>query len=293
MTRSTPPAAAGLTYRDAGVDIDAGNEVVERIKPLVKRTLRPEVLGGVGLFGGLFDLSGRYREPVLVFATGKLDVDTTVHVVGGIARGCEIAGCALIGGETAEMPDMYPPGEYDLAGFTVGAVEKSKLVDSGKLRAGDVLIGIASSGPHSNDYSLVRKILARGGVTLADALMEPTRIYVKPVLELLARHDIHAMAHVTGGALVEKIIRVVPAPLGLDIDTSSWPLPAVFDWLQREGNVAREEMWRTFNCGIGYVLMADPADVAAIEADLDRLQLAHWRIGQVTPPRDGERLRIR
>ena len=154
---------------------------------------------------------------------------------------------------------------------------------------------------------LVRKILARagitpdnggldldlGGVTLADALMEPTRIYVKPVLELLARHDIHAMAHVTGGALVEKIIRVVPAPLGLDIDTSSWPLPAVFDWLQREGNVAREEMWRTFNCGIGYVLMADPADVAAIEADLDRLQLAHWRIGQVTPPRDGERLRIR
>ena len=354
MTQSTPPAAAGLTYRDAGVDIDAGNEVVERIKPLVKRTLRPEVLGGVGLFGGLFDLSSRYREPVLVsgtdgvgtklilakqlnrhatigqdlvamcvndvlvqgaeplffldyFATGKLDVDTTVHVVGGIARGCEIAGCALIGGETAEMPDMYPPGEYDLAGFTVGAVEKSKLVDSGKLRAGDVLIGIASSGPHSNGYSLVRRFLARagitpdngrldldlGGVTLADALMEPTRIYVKPVLELLARHDIHAMAHVTGGALVEKIIRVVPAPLGLDIDTSSWPLPAVFDWLQREGNVAREEMWRTFNCGIGYVLMADPADVAAIEADLDRLQLAHWRIGQVTPPRDGERLRIR
>jgi phosphoribosylformylglycinamidine cyclo-ligase len=345
-THST--ASPGLTYRDAGVDIDAGNEVVERIKPLVRRTLRPEVLGGVGLFGGLFDLSSRYKEPVLVsgtdgvgtklilakqlnrhdsigqdlvamcvndvlvqgaeplffldyFATGKLDVETTVNVVGGIAKGCEIAGCALIGGETAEMPDMYPPGEYDLAGFTVGAVEKSKLIDSSKLRAGDVLIGIASSGPHSNGYSLVRKILARagnpldldlGGVTLADALMAPTRIYVKPVLELLAKHEIHAMAHVTGGALVEKIIRVVPAPLGLDIDTTSWPMPAVFDWLQREGNVAREEMWRTFNCGVGYVLMVDPGAVSAISADLDRLGLAHWQIGQVTPARDGERLRI-
>ncbi len=349
MTPSTP-SSPGLTYRDAGVDIDAGNAVVERIKPLVRRTMRPEVLGGVGLFGGLFDLSGRYLEPVLVsgtdgvgtklilakqlnrhdsigqdlvamcvndvlvqgaeplffldyFATGKLDVDTTVNVVAGIAKGCEIAGCALIGGETAEMPDMYPPGEYDLAGFTVGAVEKSKLIDSSRLRAGDVLIGIASSGPHSNGYSLVRRILERagspldldlGGVTLADALMAPTRIYVKPVLELLARHDIHAMAHVTGGALVEKIIRVVPQGLGLDIDTASWPLPAVFDWLQREGNVAREEMWRTFNCGIGYVLMVAPADAAAIGADLDRMGLAHWQIGQVVPaPGEGERLHIR
>ena len=345
---SQPPASAGLTYRDAGVDIDAGNEVVERIKPLVKATMRPEVLGGVGLFGGLFDLSKRYREPVLVsgtdgvgtklilakqlgrhdsigqdlvamcvndvlvqgaeplffldyFATGKLQVDTTVAVVGDIARGCELAGCALIGGETAEMPDMYPPGEYDLAGFAVGAVEKSKLIDSSKVREGDVLIGIASSGPHSNGYSLVRRILERagnpldldlGGVKLADALMEPTRIYVKPVLELLAKHDIHAMAHVTGGALVEKIIRVVPKPFGLEIDASSWPLPAVFDWLRREGNVAREEMWRTFNCGIGFVLMAAPGDVAAIEADLDRLQLARWRIGQVTRAGDGERLKI-
>jgi phosphoribosylformylglycinamidine cyclo-ligase len=343
-----PPASAGLTYRDAGVDIDAGNEVVERIKPLVKATMRPEVLGGVGLFGGLFDLSKRYAEPVLVsgtdgvgtklilakqlnrhdgigrdlvamcvndvlvqgaeplffldyFATGKLDVDTTVNVVAGIAKGCEIAGCALIGGETAEMPDMYPPGEYDLAGFTVGAVEKSKLVDGSKVREGDVLVGIASSGPHSNGYSLIRRILQRagnpldldlGGVTLADALMEPTRIYVKPVLELLAKHDIHAMAHVTGGALVEKIIRVVPKEFGLEIDTSSWPLPAVFDWLQREGNVAREEMWRTFNCGIGFVLMVSPGDVAGVEADLDRLGLARWRIGRVTGAGGGERLRI-
>jgi len=343
-TSSTP-----LTYRDAGVDIDAGNEVVERIKPAIKRTLRPEVLGGgIGGFGGLFDLAGKYREPVLVsgtdgvgtklilakqlnrhdsigidlvamcvndvlvqgaeplffldyFATGKLDVATTVDVVGGIARGCEIAGCALIGGETAEMPDMYPPGEYDLAGFTVGAVEKSRLIDGTRVRAGDTLVGIASSGPHSNGYSLIRKILARagnpldldvGGMKLADALMEPTRIYVKPMLELLSKHDIHAMAHVTGGALVEKIIRVVPKPLGLDIDTSAWPLPPVFDWLQREGNVPREEMWRTFNCGVGFVLMLAPDAVAAIEADLDRLDLAHWRIGQVTPARDGERLRI-
>jgi len=348
-SRTGPPVTTTpLTYRDAGVDIDAGNEVVERIKPAVKRTLRPEVLGGVGLFGGLFDLSGKYREPVLVsgtdgvgtklilakqldrhdsigidlvamcvndvlvqgaeplffldyFATGKLDVVTTVDVVAGIARGCEIAGCALIGGETAEMPDMYPPGEYDLAGFTVGAVEKSRLIDGSKVREGDVLVGIASSGPHSNGYSLIRKILARagnpldldlGGVKLADALMEPTRIYVKPVLELLAAHDIHAMAHVTGGALVEKIIRVVPKELGLEIDVSSWPLPPVFDWLQREGKVPRHEMWRTFNCGIGFVLMLAPADVSAVEADLDRLQLAHWRIGQVVKPGGEERLKI-
>jgi phosphoribosylformylglycinamidine cyclo-ligase len=233
-----------------------------------------------------------------------------VDVVGGIARGCEIAGCALVGGETAEMPDMYPPGEYDLAGFTVGAVEKSKLIDGSRVREGDVLIGIASSGPHSNGYSLVRKILARvgatadnggldldiGGTKLADALMEPTRIYVKPVLELLARHGgteggISAMAHVTGGALVEKIIRVVPKPLGLEIETSSWPLPPVFDWLRREGNVPREEMWRTFNCGIGYVLMVAPGSVAAISADLARRGLAHWQVGRVTAG-DEPRLRI-
>ena len=345
----TVTAPTPLTYRDAGVDIDAGNDVVERIKPAILRTLRPEVLGGgIGGFGGLFDLSGKYREPVLVsgtdgvgtklilakqlnrhdsigidlvamcvndvlvqgaeplffldyFATGKLDVATTVEVVGGIARGCEIAGCALIGGETAEMPDMYPPGEYDLAGFTVGAVEKARLIDGSRVRAGDVLIGIASSGPHSNGYSLIRKILARagnpldiviGGVKLADALMEPTRIYVKPILELLAKHDIHAMAHVTGGALVEKIIRVVPKSLGLEIDISAWPLPPVFDWLQREGNVPREDMWRTFNCGIGFVLMVAQSDAAAITSDLDRLGLAHWQIGQVVPASSGERLKI-
>ena len=351
MNTPKPPVPAPLTYRDAGVDIDAGNAVVERIKPLVKRSFRPEVMGGLGGFGALFDLSGKYREPVLVsgtdgvgtklrlaqqlgrhdtigidlvgmcvndvlvqgaeplffldyFATGKLDVDTTVAVVGGIARGCEMAGCALIGGETAEMPDMYPPGEYDLAGFTVGAVEKSELLDGGKVRAGDVLVGIDSSGPHSNGYSLVRRIYDRagrpadvavGGVKLVDALMAPTVLYVKPVLELL-RGDhgaaIHAMAHITGGGLTENIIRVVPEGLGLDIEASAIELPPVFDWLRREGAVPREEMWRTFNCGIGFVLVVAPAAVAAIGAELDRLGLGHRAIGEVVAATGDTRVRI-
>ena len=342
MTTPTP-----LTYRDAGVDIDAGNELVERIKPLVKRTFRPEVMGGLGGFGALFDLAGKYREPVLVsgtdgvgtklklaqqlgrhdsigidlvgmcvndvlvqgaeplffldyFATGKLDVDTTVSVVSGIAKGCELAGCALIGGETAEMPDMYGPGEYDLAGFTVGAVEKSQLLDGAKVREGDVLLGIASSGPHSNGYSLIRRIYDRagrpadldvGGVKLVDALMAPTTLYVKPVLELLGKHALHAMAHITGGGLTENIIRVIPDGLGLDIEASAIELPPVFDWLQREGAVAREEMWRTFNCGVGFVLVLAPGDVAAVSADLQRLGLAHRAIGQVVKAGD-ERVRI-
>ncbi|MCJ0825834.1 phosphoribosylformylglycinamidine cyclo-ligase [Luteimonas sp. 50] len=351
MNTSKPAAPTPLTYRDAGVDIDAGNAVVERIKPLVKRSFRPEVMGGLGGFGALFDLSGKYREPVLVsgtdgvgtklklaqqlgrhdtigidlvgmcvndvlvqgaeplffldyFATGKLDVDTTVAVVGGIARGCELAGCALIGGETAEMPDMYPPGEYDLAGFTVGAVEKSQLLDGAKVRAGDVLLGIASSGPHSNGYSLIRRIYDRagrpgdldlGGVQLVDALMAPTALYVKPVLELLrGAHAgaIHAMAHVTGGGLTENIIRVVPDGLGLDIAASAIVLPPVFDWLQREGAVPREEMWRTFNCGIGFVLVVAPGAVATIGAELDRLGLAHRGIGEVVAATGEPRVRI-
>ena len=340
-------ASTPLTYRDAGVNIDVGNAVVERIKPLVKRTSRPEVMGGLGGFGGLFDLSGRYREPVLVsgtdgvgtklklaqqlgrhdtigidlvgmcvndvlvqgaeplffldyFATGKIDVETTVAVVGGIARGCELAGCALIGGETAEMPDMYAPGEYDLAGFTVGAVEKSKLLDGAAMRAGDVLLGIASSGPHSNGYSLVRRILERagrpfdldlGGVSLADALMAPTTIYVKPILSLLAdAQPIHGMAHITGGGLTENIIRVVPDGLGLDIEASAITLPPVFDWLQREGQMAREEMWRTFNCGIGFVLVVPAARQGEVERALDGLGLAHRAIGAVVTARGDERV---
>ena len=235
------------------------------------------------------------------FATGKLDVDTTVAVVGGIAKGCELSGCALIGGETAEMPDMYAPGEYDLAGFTVGAVEKSKLLDGAKVRAGDVLVGLASSGAHSNGYSLIRRIFDRagrpgdldlGGVSLVDALMAPTTLYVKPVLELLKSHDVHAMAHITGGGLSENIIRVVPEGLGLQVDASAWKLPPVFDWLQREGAVADTEMWRTFNCGIGFVLIVAPDQLAALEADLQRLGLAHWQIGQVVKAGNGERVKI-
>ncbi|MFC5743671.1 phosphoribosylformylglycinamidine cyclo-ligase [Dyella tabacisoli] len=337
-----------LTYRAAGVDIDAGNAVVERIKPLVKRTFRPEVMGGLGGFGGLFDLSGRYKEPVLVsgtdgvgtklklaqqlgrhdtigidlvgmcvndvlvqgaeplffldyFATGKLDVDTTVAVVGGIAKGCELAGCALIGGETAEMPDMYPPGEYDLAGFTVGAVEKSALLSGEAIVAGDVILGVASSGPHSNGYSLIRKIVDRagrpldldiGGVTLADALMAPTTIYVKAILELLKAQPIHGMAHITGGGLKENIIRVVPENLGVALDASAIVLPPVFEWLMREGNVAREEMWRTFNCGVGFTVILSRDDVAAASALLSQHGLESRVIGEIVPAQGDERVHI-
>lgn len=349
MSAETSPPP--LTYRDAGVDIDAGNAVVERIKPLVKRTFRPEVMGGLGGFGALFDLSGKYREPVLVsgtdgvgtklklaqqlnrhdtigidlvgmcvndvlvqgaeplffldyFATGKLDVDTTVAVVGGIAKGCELAGCALIGGETAEMPDMYPPGEYDLAGFTVGAVEKSQLLDGSKVREGDVLIGIASSGPHSNGYSLIRRIFERagrpheldlGGVRLIDALMAPTTIYVKPILELLRSRlggEIRAMAHITGGGLTENIIRVIPDGLGLDIEASGLVLPPVFDWLRREGNVPLKEMWLTFNCGIGFVLVVAPGQANVTAEELDRLGLPSRPIGVVVKADGVDRVRI-
>ena len=338
-----------LTYRDAGVDIDAGNEVVERIKPLVARTFRKEVMAGLGGFGALFELAGRYKEPVLVsgtdgvgtklklaqilgrhdtigidlvgmcvndvlvqgaeslffldyFATGKLDVETTVAVVGGIAKGCELAGCALIGGETAEMPDMYAPGEYDLAGFCVGAVEKSKLIDGSRLQAGDAIIGIASSGAHSNGYSLIRRIVARAGspfdldlngVSLADALMAPTTIYVKPILQLLADRPIKGMAHITGGGLKENIIRVVPDALGIALDSASWPLPPLFDWLQREGAVSSEEMWRTFNCGIGYTVIVGRADIAATLQALQNLGLQAWQIGEIIPSPGEDRVLIR
>ncbi|HKR75348.1 MAG TPA: phosphoribosylformylglycinamidine cyclo-ligase [Rhodanobacter sp.] len=339
-----------LTYRAAGVDIDAGNALVERIKPLVKRTSRPEVMGGLGGFGGLFNLGGKYREPVLVsgtdgvgtklklaqqlnrhdtigidlvgmcvndvlvqgaeplffldyFATGKLDVDTAAAVVGGIARGCELAGCALIGGETAEMPDMYPPGEYDLAGFTVGAVEKSQLLSGDGIVASDVVLGVASSGPHSNGYSLIRKILERagspldldvGGVKLVDALMAPTTIYVKPMLELIATQGaaIHGMAHITGGGLKENIIRVVPDGLSLALDAASIELPPVFDWLQREGKVAREEMWRTFNCGVGFTVILPHDAVAAASALLAKHGLASRVIGEVVKAAGDERVHI-
>ena len=348
-----------LTYRAAGVDIDAGNALVERIKPLVKRTHRPEVMGGLGGFGGLFNLGGKYQEPVLVsgtdgvgtklklaqqlgrhdtigidlvgmcvndvlvqgaeplffldyFATGKLDVDTAAAVVGGIARGCELAGCALIGGETAEMPDMYPPGEYDLAGFTVGAVEKAELLSGDAIVAGDAVLGVASSGPHSNGYSLIRRILERadspldldlGGVKLADALMAPTTIYVKPMLELLgagsprlptpeSRLPVHGLAHITGGGLKENIIRVVPDGLGLALDAATLALPPVFDWLQREGKVAREEMWRTFNCGVGFTVILPHDAVSAASALLAKHGLASRVLGEVVKATGDERVHI-
>lgn len=312
-------ASNSLTYRDAGVDIDAGDMLVERIKPAAKRTMRPEVLAGIGGFGALFEISKKYREPVLVsgtdgvgtklklafqwqrhdtvgqdlvamsvndilvqgaeplffldyFACGRLDVATAATVIEGIARGCELAGCALIGGETAEMPSMYPDGEYDLAGFAVGAVEKSRIIDGKLIRPGDVVLGLASSGAHSNGYSLIRKIIERskpdlamdiGGMPLADAVMSPTHIYVKPLLSLiqsLGGQGVKGMAHITGGGLTENIPRVLPDNLMAIIDQSTWSQPALFQWLQREGNIAAAEMHRVFNCGIGMVVITTEAD---------------------------------
>ena len=301
-----------LSYRDAGVDISAGDELVERIKPFAKKTMRDGVLSGLGGFGALFEVPKRYREPVLVsgtdgvgtklklafdlkrhdtvgidlvamsvndvlvqgaeplffldyFACGKLDVDTAASVVAGVAKGCEYAGCALIGGETAEMPGMYPEGEYDLAGFAVGVVEKSKVISGREIVAGDVVLGLPSSGAHSNGYSLVRKIIARsnpdldapfdGGKTLADAIMAPTRIYVKPMLALINALPVKGMAHITGGGITENVPRVLPDHVKAVINKSSWQRPKLFDWLQREGNVAESEMHRVFNCGIGMVVV--------------------------------------
>jgi len=250
------------------------------------------------------DLIVQGAEPLFFldyFATGKLENGVAERVVAGIAEGCKLAGCALIGGETAEMPGMYAPGDYDLAGFCVGAVERGEQLTGDKVADGDVLLGLASSGVHSNGYSLIRRIFDRagrpgeldlGGVNLVDALMAPTTLYVKPVLELLTSHDLHAMAHITGGGLSENIIRVVPEGLGLRVDASAWTLPPVFDWLQREGAVANTEMWRTFNCGIGFVLIVAQDELGALEADLDRLGLAHWRIGEVVKTDAAERVKI-
>ncbi|MDT8409474.1 MAG: phosphoribosylformylglycinamidine cyclo-ligase [Wenzhouxiangellaceae bacterium] len=317
MDKSSSPE---LSYRDAGVDIDAGNRLVERIKPAVKRTRRPEVIGGLGGFGGLFELGRRFKDPVLVsgtdgvgtklmlarelgkhdsigidlvamcvndilvtgaeplffldyYACGKLDVDAAASVVEGIADGCEQAGCALIGGETAEMPGMYQPGHYDLAGFAVGAVERSRLIDGSRIDDSCVLLGLPASGPHSNGYSLIRKVLERaGGIEKnreqASRLLEPTRIYVSAVLPLLPHSDIRGMAHITGGGLTENIIRVVPEVYGIEIDLSSWVRPELFDWLAGIGNIDDDEMRKTFNLGIGLVLIAPNHQAEAISARL-------------------------
>jgi len=315
LTSRTP-----LSYRGAGVDIDAGDALVEAIKPFAKRTLRPEVLAGIGGFGALAEIPKKYREPVLVsgtdgvgtklklafrlarhdtigidlvamsvndiltqgaeplffldyFACGKLEVAVATDVIKGIARGCELAGCALIGGETAEMPGMYAAGEYDLAGFALGVVEKSAIVDGRAIAPGDVVLGLASSGAHSNGYSLIRSILERAkpdlaadfqGRPLGEVLLEPTRIYVKPMLALMQELPVKAMAHITGGGLVENLPRVLPESLKAVIYRSSWKLPPLFEWLQREGGVADAEMQRVFNCGVGMavVVTAKDADLA-------------------------------
>jgi phosphoribosylformylglycinamidine cyclo-ligase len=323
-----------LSYQDAGVDIEAGNRLVERIKPAVARTIRPGVLAGLGGFGALFELPlHRYRQPVLVsgtdgvgtklklaietglhdtigidlvamcvndiivqgaeplffldyYATGKLDVEIATRVISGIARGCELAGAALVGGETAEMPGMYAAEDYDLAGFSVGVVEKESIIDGSDVRVGDALIGLASSGPHSNGYSLIRKIIERTGSKLDDTLdgkplaewlLAPTRIYVKPLLSLMGTVKVHALAHITGGGLTENIPRVMPSGTSARIDTGSWQRPAIFDWLQRMGNIDRNEMFRTFNCGTGMVVCvaADDADrtLAHLEAQGETARL--------------------
>ena len=345
--KPSPSATTPMTYRDAGVDIDAGDALVDRIKPLAKRTMRPEVLGGIGGFGALFEVPKKYKDPVLVsgtdgvgtklklafslnrhdtvgidlvamsvndilvqgaeplffldyFACGRLSVDTAAAVVGGIAKGCEDSGCALIGGETAEMPGMYPDGEYDLAGFAVGAVERDQILDGSRVRAGDVLLGLASSGFHSNGYSLVRKVLAHacGEISasalqkvsvpgaeapLADLVMAPTRLYVKSMLSTLSQHRaaIKAMAHITGGGLVGNVPRVLPESMTAVLEESSWTMPPVMRWLQAQGNVPRDEMHRVFNCGIGMVVVVQADQAEVVAATLTAQGEKVYRIGQI------------
>jgi phosphoribosylformylglycinamidine cyclo-ligase len=324
-----------MTYKDAGVDIDAGNALVDRIKPFVKRTQRPEVLAGLGGFGGLFALApDKYREPVLVsgtdgvgtklmlaqhlhrhdtlgidlvamcvndvlvqgaeplffldyFACGRLDIEVASNVIAGIAEGCLQAGSALIGGETAEMPDMYPDGEYDLAGFCVGAVERSEMITGDAITAGDALIGIASSGPHSNGYSLIRKVLELAdeqdidGRPAAEALLEPTRIYVKPILALMQALTVKGLSHITGGGISENLPRVLPDNLHAQVHVSSWQQGAVFDWLAQHGNIAIDEMRRTFNCGVGMIVVVDRADLDKALENLNAQGEKAWHIGDI------------
>ncbi|WP_144821525.1 phosphoribosylformylglycinamidine cyclo-ligase [Marinobacter piscensis] len=333
-----------LTYRDAGVDIDAGNELVSRIKETAARTRRPEVLGGLGGFGAMVAIPAGYEEPVLVsgtdgvgtklrlamqldkhdsigidlvamcvndlivggaeplffldyYATGKLNVDIAANVVAGIGQGCEQAGCSLVGGETAEMPGMYEGDDYDLAGFCVGIAERSRIIDGSNAQAGDVILALESSGPHSNGYSLIRKILevsnadlnqACGDTTLADALMAPTRIYVKNLLQLMREVDVSALSHITGGGLPENIPRVLPQGLIATIDTQSWELPPVFQWLQEAGGVASEEMYRTFNCGIGMVVCV-PENQKDLALDtLRALGEKAWQVGEIERAEDAD-----
>lgn len=337
-----------LTYKDSGVDITAGDDLVQKIKPLAKKTLRDGVINGIGGFGALFEISKKYQEPVLVsgtdgvgtklklafalnkhdtvgqdlvamsvndilvqgaeslffldyFACGKLNVNVAADVVAGIAKGCELAGCALIGGETAEMPDMYPDGEYDLAGFAVGVVEKSKIINGKNIKNGDVILGLASSGVHSNGYSLVRKIVEISGVdlksaekfdgekTLAQAILEPTRIYVKPVLAAInADVKIKGIAHITGGGLSENIPRVLPENVIAELQYKNWVRPKIFDWLQQNGNIADAEMARTFNCGIGLILVVAAEEVAKLTQILQDHGEKVFQIGEIKARQNDE-----
>ncbi len=326
-----------LSYKDAGVDIDAGDALVQRIKSVAKRTQRREVMGGLGGFGALCEIPAGYKQPVLVsgtdgvgtklklamqlqkhktigidlvamcvndivvtgaeplffldyYATGKLNVDTAADVVTGIGRGCELAGCALVGGETAEMPGMYHGEDYDLAGFSVGVVEKANIIDGKKVSVGDALIALPSSGPHSNGYSLIRKIIERSNAdltatledkTLGDILIEPTRIYVKAVLELIRQMPVHAIAHITGGGLTENIPRVLPEGTNAQINTDSWAWPTVFNWLQKNGNVETAEMHRTFNCGVGMIIVVPTTHAQAAMDILHEQGEQPWQIGQI------------
>ena len=337
---------SSLTYRDAGVDIDAGDALVDRIKPFAKRTMRPEVMGGIGGFGALFEISKKFKEPVLVsgtdgvgtklklafqlnkhdtvgqdlvamsvndilvqgaeplffldyFACGKLHVDTAATVVEGIARGCELSGCALIGGETAEMPSMYPDGEYDLAGFAVGAVEKSQIIDGSTIRPGDVVLGLASSGAHSNGYSLIRKVIEIAkpnlegdfhGRKLKDVIMEPTRIYVKSLLALMEKRAglVKSMAHVTGGGLLENVPRVLADNLTAVLKKNAWEMPYLFQWLQHAGNVEAQEMYRVFNCGIGMVVIVAKEDAEMAAAQLRATGETVFDLGTIEARAEGQ-----
>ena len=328
-----------ITYKDAGVDIDAGDALVERIKPHARRTMRPEVLAGIGGFGALVEISKKYREPVLVagtdgvgtklklafelnrhdtvgidlvgmsvndilvqgaeplffldyFACGKLTLDTAEAVIAGIAQGCEQAGCALIGGETAEMPGMYAGGEYDLAGFAVGVVEKSRVIGGQNIMPGDVVLGLASSGAHSNGYSLIRKLIDSAGVGLksdfhgqpfAEAVMAPTRIYVKPILALIEQLTVKGMAHITGGGLTGNLPRCLPDTVAARVDTRAWTRPPIFDWLKQAGQIDDAEMLRTFNCGIGFCVVVNVADANAAMDHLRASGETVWKIGEIVP----------
>ena len=336
-SNSNNPSATQLSYRDAGVDINAGDRLVENIKPFAKRTLRSEVLTGIGGFGALFEISKKYQNPVLVsgtdgvgtklklafqldrhdsigidlvamsvndilvqgaeplffldyFACGKLNVETATVVISGVARGCELAGCALIGGETAEMPGMYPLGEYDLAGFAVGIVEKDRIISGTTIQEGDIVLGLASSGAHSNGYSLIRKIIENNhidlaadfyGKTFADTIMTPTRIYVKPVLELIKQLPVKGLAHITGGGLMENVPRILPHQVMAVLQRDSWQMPPLFHWLQQQGNIADHEMARVFNCGIGMVIVIAPDHVENAMRSLRASGESVWQIGEI------------